>query len=125
MKFVCTVCGYIHEGDEPPAQCPVCKAPADKFKKMEEPAAAPAAAAAPAKGKLSLPPMACEHVVGSAKGLDPRVVKGLQDNFNGECCEVGMYLAMSRQAEPPTRSSATRSRRPTTPRASPSCSARS
>ena len=100
MKFVCTVCGYIHEGDEPPAQCPVCKAPADKFKKMEEPAAAPAAApAAPAKGKLALPPMACEHVVGSAKGLDPRVVKGLQDNFNGECCEVGMYLAMSRQAE--------------------------
>ena len=81
MKYVCSVCGYVHEGDEPPAQCPVCKAPADKFKKMEEPAAAPAAAAAP------------------AKGLDPRVVKGLQDNFNGECCEVGMYLAMSRQAE--------------------------
>ena len=100
MKYVCSVCGYVHEGDQPPAQCPVCKAPADKFKKMEEPAAAPAAAAgAPAKGKLALPAMACEHVVGSAKGLDPRVVKGLQDNFNGECCEVGMYLAMSRQAE--------------------------
>ena len=100
MKYVCSVCGYVHEGDQPPAQCPVCKAPADKFKKMEEPAAAPAAAAgAPAKGKLALPAMACEHVVGSAKGLDPRVVKGLQDNFNGECCEVGMYLAMSRQAD--------------------------
>ena len=99
MKFVCTVCGYVHEGDEPPAQCPVCKAPADKFKKMEEPAAAPAAAAAPAKGKLALPEMACEHVVGSAKGLDERVVQGLRDNFNGECAEVGMYLAMSRQAE--------------------------
>ena len=99
MKYVCTVCGYVHEGDEPPAQCPVCKAPADKFKKMEEPVAAPAAADAPAKGKLALPAMACEHVVGSAKGLDPRVVKGLQDNFNGECCEVGMYLAMARQAE--------------------------
>ena len=82
MKYVCSVCGYVHEGDQPPAQCPVCKAPADKFKKMEEPAAAPAAAAG-----------------APAKGLDPRVVKGLQDNFNGECCEVGMYLAMSHQAE--------------------------
>jgi len=100
MKFVCSVCGYVHEGDQPPAQCPICKAPADKFTKQEEPAAAPAAApAAPGKGKLALPPMACEHVVGSAKGLDERVVKGLQDNFTGECCEVGMYLAMGRQAE--------------------------
>ena len=100
MKFICSVCGYVHEGDTPPAQCPLCKAPADKFTKAEEPAAAPAApAAAPAKGKLSLPPMACEHVVGSAKGLDERVVEGLRSNFTGECCEVGMYLAMSRQAE--------------------------
>ena len=116
MKYVCSVCGYVHEGDQPPAQCPVCKAPADKFKKMEAPAAAPAGApAAPGKGRLSLPPMACEHSVGSAKGLDERVVKGLRDNFNGECCEVGMYLAMSRQAE-----------RDGYPRpASPSCSARS
>ena len=63
-------------------------------------AAAPASAVeAPAKGKLVLPEMTCEHVVGSAKGLDERVVQGLRDNFNGECCEVGMYLAMSRQAE--------------------------
>ena len=46
-----------------------------------------------------LPAMACEHVVGSAKGLDPRVVEGLQANFTGECTEVGMYLAMSRQAD--------------------------
>ncbi|MBQ9726960.1 MAG: NADH peroxidase [Kiritimatiellae bacterium] len=98
MKYVCSVCGYVHEGDEPPAQCPQCKAPAEKFKKMDAPAA-PAAGAAPAKGKLALPAMACEHVVGSAKGLDERVVQELRNNFNGECCEVGMYLAMSRQAE--------------------------
>ena len=99
MKFICSVCGYVHEGDAPPAFCPQCKQPAEKFKKVEEPAAPAAAAAAPAKGKLSLPPMACEHVVGSAKGLDPRVVDGLKANFEGECCEVGMYLAMGRQAE--------------------------
>ena len=100
MKFICTVCGYVHEGDTPPANCPQCKAPADKFRKAEEPAAtATANAGSPAKGKLALPAMACEHVVGSAKGLDQRVVDELRNNFNGECCEVGMYLAMSRQAE--------------------------
>ena len=99
-KYVCPVCGYVYEGDEPPAFCPQCKVPGSKFKKVEEPAASAAApAAAPAKGKLALPKMACEHIVGSAKGLDERVVQGLRDNFNGECCEVGMYLAMSRQAE--------------------------
>ncbi len=99
MKFVCSICGYVHEGDQPPAACPQCKAPAEKFKKMEEPAAPAAAPSAPGKGKLALPAMACEHVVGSAKGLDERVVEGLRANFTGECTEVGMYLAMSRQAE--------------------------
>ena len=99
MKFICSVCGYVHEGDTPPERCPQCKAPAEKFRKAEEPAASATPAAAPAKGKLSLPAMACEHVVGSAKGLDPRVVEELRNNFNGECCEVGMYLAMSRQAD--------------------------
>ncbi|MBR1608312.1 MAG: NADH peroxidase [Kiritimatiellae bacterium] len=99
MKFVCSVCGYVHEGDTPPESCPICKAPAEKFTKQEEPAAAAPAPAAAGKGKLRLPAMACEHVVGSAKGLDEKVVEGLRANFTGECCEVGMYLAMSRQAE--------------------------
>ena len=80
-KWVCSVCGYVHEGDAPPAECPICKAPADKFTKQE--------------GEMT---WACQHEIGVAKGVDPRVVEGLQANFTGECTEVGMYLAMSRQA---------------------------
>ena len=79
-KYVCTVCGYVHEGDSAPEKCPVCKA--TTFKEV--------------KDELS---WACEHIVGSAKGYDKEVIKGLIDNFNGECAEVGMYLAMSRQAD--------------------------
>ena len=82
MKWVCKVCGYVHEGSEPPAQCPVCKAPKEKFEKMAEDKT-----------------YADEHRVGVAKGLDERVIEGLRMNFNGECSEVGMYLAMSRQAD--------------------------
>lgn len=82
-KFVCTVCGYIHEGTEAPAQCPQCKAPASKFKEMEE-------------TELNF---VTEHVIGIAKDVDPEIKKGLQANFEGECTEVGMYLAMSRQAD--------------------------
>lgn len=82
-KFVCTVCGYVYEGTEPPAKCPQCGAPASKFKEMAE-------------GKLEF---VTEHVIGVAKGVDPVILKGLQDNFNGECCEVGMYIAMARQAD--------------------------
>jgi rubrerythrin len=82
-KFVCTVCGYVHEGTEAPAKCPQCGAPASKFKVMDE-------------GKLSF---VTEHVVGIAKDAPADIKKGLQDHFNGECCEVGMYLAMSRQAD--------------------------
>ena len=80
-KFVCTVCGYVHEGDTPPASCPVCKAPASKFKEQ-------------AGEKV----WAAEHVVGVAKGIDPEIIQGLRENFNGECSEVGMYLAMARVA---------------------------
>ena len=83
MKYRCTVCGYIHEGSEPPAFCPQCKAPADKFVPVEE-------------NKLD---WAAEHVVGVAKGVDPEIIEGLRANFTGECTEVGMYLAMSRQAD--------------------------
>ncbi len=81
-KFVCTVCGYVHEGDMAPAQCPVCKVGADKFVEQSADLA-----------------WADEHRVGVAKDVDPRVMEGLQANFVGECTEVGMYLAMSRQAD--------------------------
>ena len=83
-KFRCLVCGYIHEGDEPPAQCPQCKAPASKFEKVDETA------------KFV---WADEHRVGVAQGVDPEIIAGLRMNFEGECTEVGMYLAMARQAE--------------------------
>ncbi len=94
-KFVCLVCGYVHEGDEPPASCPICGAGADQFKEMGE--AAPAAAetkAAPASDRV----WADEHRVGVAKGVDAEVVEMLRANFTGECTEVGMYLAMARVA---------------------------
>ena len=80
-KFVCTVCGYVHEGDSAPEFCPVCKAPASKF--VEQ------------KGEMT---WAAEHVVGVAQGVDPEIIEGLRQNFNGECSEVGMYLAMARVA---------------------------
>jgi rubrerythrin len=82
--YVCSVCGYVHVGDQPPAQCPQCKAPREKF--AEKKAASNAS-------------FADEHRIGVAKGLDAEVVEGLRQNFTGECTEVGMYLAMSRQAE--------------------------
>jgi rubrerythrin len=83
MKFRCTVCGYIAEGDAAPEFCPQCKAPASKFVVVDE-------------GVMS---WAAEHVIGVAKGVDPRIIEGLQMNFAGECTEVGMYLAMSRAAD--------------------------
>ena len=96
-KYVCLICGYVHEGDEPPAVCPVCGAGVDKFKEMG--AAAPAAAAPSAPTSVKERVLADEHRVGIAQGLDSEVVEMLRANFNGECSEVGMYLAMSRQAD--------------------------
>ncbi len=81
-KFVCTVCGYIHEGDAPPEVCPICKVGPDKFKEM--------------KSDLD---WADEHVIGIAHGVDEEILEGLRSNFIGECTEVGMYLAMGRQAD--------------------------
>ena len=81
-KFVCLVCGYTYEGEEAPSECPICHAPASKFKEVAE------------EGMS----WAAEHEIGIAKGLDERIVSGLRDNFNGECSEVGMYLAMARAA---------------------------
>ncbi len=80
-KWVCKVCGYVHTGDVPPEECPQCHAK-NAFNEKQADAG-----------------FADEHKVGIAKGLDPEVVQGLRDNFNGECSEVGMYLAMSRQAD--------------------------
>lgn len=82
-KYVCTICGYVHEGDAPPDKCPQCNAGANKFIQQ-------------AIGKLS---WADEHRIGVAKDVDPEIIEGLRANFTGECCEVGMYLAMSRQAD--------------------------
>ena len=81
-KWVCSVCGYTHEGDTPPEKCPQCGVPAEKFNKQNE-------------GEMT---WAAEHVVGIAQGVDEEIVEGLRDNFNGECSEVGMYLAMARVA---------------------------
>ena len=80
-KFVCSVCGYVYEGDAAPERCPVCKAPAEKFIEQSE--------------EMS---WAAEHVVGVAQGAPEDIIEDLRANFNGECSEVGMYLAMSRVA---------------------------
>lgn len=81
-KFVCTVCGYIHEGSEPPLQCPLCKAGRDKF--IEQ------------KDKMD---WADEHRIAIAGNVTPEILEELRMNFTAECTEVGMYLAMSRQAD--------------------------
>ena len=85
-KFICTVCGYVHEGTEAPEQCPVCKAPAAKFKEMTEDTSTD---------------FATVHKLGAARdeNANEEMIKDLNTHFNGECGEVGMYLAMSRQAD--------------------------
>lgn len=83
-KWICTVCGYVHEGPEPPEKCPMCGVPASKFKELD------------AEDALQF---VTEHEVGVAKGCDPEMIKDLEAHFSGECTEVGMYLAMSRQAD--------------------------
>ena len=80
-KFVCMVCGYVHEGDAAPEKCPQCKAPASKFTEQKE-------------GMT----WAAEHVVGVAEGVREDILMDLRANFTGECTEVGMYLAMARVA---------------------------
>ncbi len=81
-KWICPVCGYVHEGDTPPEKCPQCGVPGERFNKAEE-------------SELT---WADDHKIGIAKDLDPAVVQDLRDNFNGECSEAGMYLAMARVA---------------------------
>ena len=74
-KWVCSVCGYVHEGDTAPEVCPICKAPAEKFTKQDDEMA-----------------WAAEHVVGVAKGVNEDILADLRANFEGECSEVGMLL---------------------------------
>jgi rubrerythrin len=81
MKFVCQVCGYVHEGDQAPEKCPVCGVGPEKFTVQE--------------GEKS---WAAEHVVGVAQGVREDIIADLRANFEGECSEVGMYLAMARVA---------------------------
>ncbi len=80
-KYVCSVCGYVYEGENPPAECPVCKAPASKFNAQADDTV-----------------WAAEHVVGVAAGVPEDIINDLRANFQGECSEVGMYLAMGRVA---------------------------
>lgn len=81
-KWVCKICGYVYTGETPPEFCPQCKAPASKFEEQ-------------AQGEFV---WADEHRIGVAEGVDAEILEGLRMNFEGECTEVGMYLAMSRQA---------------------------
>lgn len=83
-KWICTVCGYVYEGETPPEFCPQCKQPASKFKELKEDEGLQFVA---------------EHVVGVAKDAPQEILDGLKAHFEGECSEVGMYLAMSRQAD--------------------------
>ena len=80
-KWVCSVCGYVYEGENPPEKCPQCGVPASKFKEQSG-------------DKV----WAAEHVVGVAQGAPEEILEGLRADFRGECSEVGMYLAMSRVA---------------------------
>ena len=84
-KFRCTVCGYVHEGDSAPEFCPQCKQPASKFVEIPN--------------EDDTLQFVDEHVIGVAKGVNSEILEGLQAHFTGECTEVGMYLAMSRQAD--------------------------
>ena len=85
-KFICTVCGYVHEGDEAPEQCPICKAGKEKFNEMDV---------------NDTESFATVHELGAAikENANEEMIKDLNAHFNGECGEVGMYLAMSRQAD--------------------------
>lgn len=80
-KFVCSICGYVYEGEVPPEKCPVCGAGSEKFNEQS--------------GDLV---WEAEHVLGVAKGASEDIMADLRANFEGECAEVGMYLAMARVA---------------------------
>lgn len=90
MKYRCLICGHIYDEEKEgvkfadlPAdwKCPTCKQPKEKFVPVED--------------KMT---WAAEHVVGVAKDVDEDIKNDLRANFEGECSEVGMYLAMARVA---------------------------
>ena len=85
-KFICTVCGYIYEGETAPEKCPICGVPASKFQELTED---------------TVPEFATVHELGTAyaEGVPAELLKHIRATFNGECGEVGMYLAMARQAD--------------------------
>ena len=80
-KYVCSVCGYVYEGDSAPEKCPQCGVPGSKFVEQKEDKT-----------------WASEHVVGVAQDVPEDIINDLRANFQGECSEVGMYLAMARVA---------------------------
>ena len=82
-KFVCPICGFVYEGNEAPERCPQCKQIV-KWNELDADAALT---------------FVTEHVVGIAKDTDEQMKKDLNAHFMGEATEVGMYLAMSRQAD--------------------------
>ena len=91
MKYRCLICGHIYDEEKEgvkfadlPAdwKCPTCKQPKEKFVPVED--------------EMT---WAAEHVVGVAKDVAEDIKNDLRANFEGECSEVGMYLAMSRQAD--------------------------
>ncbi len=81
-KYICSVCGYVHEGDQPPEKCPICNAPSQKFNESKD-----------------IMQWADEHRIGEAKGVPAEILEELRANFTAECTEVGMYLSMSRAAD--------------------------
>ena len=83
-NYICTVCGHVHEGNEAPELCEICGVGKDKFTLQDD---------------NMVKTWADEHKIGSAKGVDKEVLEGLRAHFVGECTEVGMYLAMARQAD--------------------------
>jgi len=121
-RFICTVCGYVYEGDSAPEVCPQCNAPKEKFKEeaardpkttvyvclicgyIHEGDSAPEVCPKCGAPKEKFQAQSGEHIwvaqhaVGIAKGAPDDVIEGLRMNFSGECTEVGMYLAMSRVA---------------------------
>ena len=83
-KWVCKVCGYVYTGETPPEFCPQCKAPASKFEEQ-------------VSGEVT---WADEHRIGVAEGVDPEILEGLRQNFQGECTEVGMYRKVQSTTRP-------------------------
>ena len=82
MKFVCSVCGYVYEGEKAPEECPICHAPASKFVAQS--------------GEMN---WAAEHVVGVAQGAPEDIIADLRANFEGEGTCLHFVIRKYREAE--------------------------